>query len=129
MKNNGVDTNLQTHPVLTVEKYELTHLHDDKFSMQQAQSVYVVHHNTLPRDEIITLLNHNVCSRLRPTGYLNRLIFVVEVMFGIRPTAMVEFTLNQFHFDSLSEKPYCFSWKRLGHVLVLRSKMRVEELR
>lgn len=60
--------------------------------MQEAHGFHVVHHNTLPREDVIVLLDHNVCSMTHPIGYLNRPISVAGVMFGVRQIAMVAIT-------------------------------------
>lgn len=129
MKNIGVDVNFQTHLSFTDKKHGLTHLLDDKFSMQRAPTVHVVHHNTLPRDDIKTLSYHNVSAMLHPTEHLNRLISIVGVMFKIVPTAMVELNLVQFQYDSLNGKKVVNSRRRLGCILKYQSERRVGDLR
>lgn len=82
--------------------------------MQQVQGVHVVYHKTLSREDIITQSNHNVCSMLHTTGYLIRLILVLGVIFGIRPTAMVKLTLNRFYYDGLNNRKVIIFTENVG---------------
>lgn len=70
---------------------------DNPLEQQQSQRMLVKHHNTLPRSDIVRLLDHAVCSRFGSTDYLKRLILVLVICPGVRPPAIIE--LNFVYFQ------------------------------
>lgn len=46
--------------------------------------------------------------------FLSRLIFVVGVMFGVRPNAMVKITVDRFYYDNLNGKKVIIFTKKFG---------------
>lgn len=91
-----------------------TYLLDNRFSLQQAQGVRVMYHNTIPQKGIKVLLNDMVCSPLYPNGHLNWQISVVGIIFGFQPTTMVKLAMEQIHYDSIERKEILFLRKSLG---------------
>lgn len=53
-------------------------------------------HNMFPQQDIIKLLKCKACSPATAEGYLNRLVLIVGVTLGVRPSAMVNLTVDQF---------------------------------
>lgn len=85
VKRHGVDIIFEARCVFTDKNNGLKNLLENIFEMQQAHDIHEVHHNTLSREDMIALLNHNVCSMTHPTAYLNQLNLVVKVMFDVLP--------------------------------------------
>lgn len=104
LKNIDIDINFQTHPKFTDKNHRLIRLLDNTFAVQQTQGVHVVYPKILPRVDIVTVLNHNVCSMLQSTRYLSSLILIVKVLSDNHLRTMVELTLNQFYYNSLNGK-------------------------
>ena len=56
----------------------------------------VKHHNVLPPEDLVVILDSYSGKRSQAMGYLNRLVIVVGIMLGVRPTEMAEWTVDQF---------------------------------
>lgn len=52
--------------------------------------------DVFPRRDIIKLIKCDACSPKTPLGYLNRLVLIVGISLGVRPSAMVNLTMDQF---------------------------------
>lgn len=113
VKLYDVDVNFQSYPIFTDQENGLTHMLDDKFSLQQARGVYLMHHNIIPREYIKMLLDHQIFGPLHPCGYHNRRILMIDKMFKICPTAIVEMTMDQFSYESLDNRE-CILKEKLG---------------
>ena len=94
----GFKVNLFAGPVFADKKEGLLSVLDNLFAEQQAQGVLVKGHNVLPREDIKTLLTSTECSSSTPAGYLNRLVLVVGITLGIRPSGMWLLRLSQFTY-------------------------------
>lgn len=71
---------------------------DNHFALQLSKGLLVWSRNPFSRSDTIILLDRAVCIPKESTGYLNRLVLVLGITLGIRPTAMHDLTLDQFNY-------------------------------
>jgi len=100
----GYELTLVSGPIFDHKKYGLRAVCDNRFSEQQAQGQIRKQHNVFPRSDVIHLLNSKSCSKSTPRSYINRLVIIVGVSLGVRPTALHELEMHQFQKIELARK-------------------------
>jgi len=91
--------NICTDPFFKDKKFGLRAVLDNKFAEQQAKGAGSKQKNTLSKENVFTILNSFTCNPNHADGFLNRLILVVGIALGVRPTEMVHMTMDQFKID------------------------------
>lgn len=108
------DVDIFTNTLFTDKKEGLLPVLDNHFAQQQSAGMVVKHHNTLPRDDLIKILDHPICDPKQAVGYVYRYIISFGIALGVRPTAMWELTISQFkRTTECGRKVYIYT-ERIG---------------
>lgn len=111
---NDYQLNMFEDPLFTDKRDGLMPVLDNHFAEQQAAGMTVKHHNTLPRKDLIHILDQAICDERTSLGYVYRYIIAFGIALGVRPTAMWELTIDQFSKTTLDGKHIYLYTERIG---------------
>lgn len=77
---------------------------ENLFAEQQLQLLVTKFHNVLPKLDTSRILCSHACLPNHAAGCVSTLVLVVGIFLGIRPTAMIELTIDQFVHVSTNVK-------------------------
>lgn len=84
----GYKVSINKENILINQPTALKQVMDNHFAGQQANGAIPFPHNVLVLPDIKKVISHRVCAMSHASGYLNRLVFVIGLMIGLKPTAM-----------------------------------------
>lgn len=114
LQSRGYQFNIFTDDVFIDQKTGYRFVMDNYFAERQAEGAVTIHHNTIPFKEMKKLLAHDVCSMETACGYLNRLVFTMGLMIGLRPTALSNITLDQLQLSEKDGRPIIYFMEKVG---------------
>lgn len=74
LKLNNYPINLLDDSLFTEKKFGFIPVLDNRFAEQQSNRAIVKHHRTLPREELVTILDNAICDPRNSLGYVSRYI-------------------------------------------------------
>lgn len=90
------DCDIGKHPLFRDRDEGIYCVMENNFAEQQSRGLVKKPHNYLPLHDLLSVLDHKICTSDWASGYLNRLFIVVGVFLGVRTTAMHNITVSQF---------------------------------
>lgn len=93
---HGTEFNTFTNAIFSDKYDELIPFLINHFRKKQAERTLVNHHNTLPKEDIICILNHAISDPQKALGYIYRLIISFGIALLVRPTTMWNLTKTPF---------------------------------
>lgn len=109
----GCNLKLLSGKFLSCPNSGLTSVLDSKARRLQEKCNHTQHHNVLFKDELLLLFNSQSLSPESPKGFQDWVVFTVEILTAMRPTAMA--LMKRIQFKKMSLGAYEV-WKFTGTV-------------